>query len=378
MISFNKPPFTGKELQYMREAIGNHKICGDGLFTKKCNKWIEQKMGTRKALLTTSCTHATEMAALLLDIKQGDEVIMPSYTFVSTADAFVMRGAKAVFVDVRPDTMNIDETLIEDAITDRTKAIVPVHYAGVSCEMDTIMDIANRHGLAVVEDAAQGVMSTYKGKALGTIGDYGCFSFHETKNYSMGEGGALLIRNEENVEMAEIIREKGTNRTKFYRGEIDKYTWVEAGSSYLPSDLNAAYLWAQLEMADEINNNRLETWNYYYSELLELREKEYIDLPVIPKECIHNAHMFYIKVKNSNERSELIRFLKDKGILTVFHYIHLHNSPAGKKYGRFVGEDCYTTKESERLLRIPLYYGLEKDKIIYIVETIKDFYLKIK
>ena len=294
MISFNKPPFTGKELQYMREAIGNHKICGDGLFTKKCNKWIEQKMGTRKALLTTSCTHATEMAALLLDIKQGDEVIMPSYTFVSTADAFVMRGAKAVFVDVRPDTMNIDETLIEDAITDRTKAIVPVHYAGVSCEMDTIMDIANRHGLAVVEDAAQGVMSTYKGKALGTIGDYGCFSFHETKNYSMGEGGALLIRNEENVEMAEIIREKGTNRTKFYRGEIDKYTWVEAGSSYLPSDLNAAYLWAQLEMADEINNNRLETWNYYYSELLELREKEYIDLPVIPKECIHNAHMFYI------------------------------------------------------------------------------------
>lgn len=376
MISFNEPPFTGKELQYIREAIDNHKICGDGIFTKKCNEWFEKKTGTKKALLTTSCTHATEMAALLLDIKEGDEVIMPSYTFVSTADAFVMRGAKAVFVDIRPDTMNIDEKLIEDAITEKTRAIVPVHYAGVSCEMDTIMDIANRHGLAVVEDAAQGVMSTYKGRALGTFGDYGCFSFHETKNYSMGEGGALLIRNEENVEMAEIIREKGTNRTKFYRGEIDKYTWVEGGSSYLPGDLNAAYLWAQLEMADEINNNRLETWNHYYSGLQELKEREYIDLPVIPDGCIHNAHMFYIKVKNIDERSELIKFLKDKEILTVFHYIPLHISPAGKKYGRFAGEDVYTTKESERLLRLPLYYGLEEDEASYIVESVKEFYLK--
>lgn len=374
MINFNKPPFTGKELQYMREAIDNQKICGDGIYTKKCNAWLEEKTGTKKALLTTSCTHATEMAALLLNIKPGDEVIMPSYTFVSTADAFVMRGAKVVFVDIRPDTMNIDEKLIENAITDKTKAIVPVHYAGVSCEMDTIMDIAGKYNLAVVEDAAQGIMSTYKGKALGTFGDYGCFSFHETKNYSMGEGGALLIRDGKNVELAEIIREKGTNRSKFFRGEIDKYTWVETGSSYLPSDLNAAYLWAQLELANEINNDRLATWKHYYAELQELEKKGYINLPVIPDDCVHNAHMFYIKAKDIEERSKLISFLKEKEILTVFHYIPLHISPAGKKYGRFSGKDVYTTKESERLLRLPLYYGLEQEQVSYIVEKIKGFY----
>ena len=355
MINFNIPPFTGKETEYMTKAIQNHKISGDGEFTKKCNKWIEDKTGTAKALLTTSCTHATEMAALLADIKPGDEVIMPSYTFVSTADAFVLRGATAVFVDIRPDTMNIDETLIEDAITDKTRAIVPVHYAGVSCEMDTIMDIAKRHNLLVIEDAAQGVMSSYKGKALGTIGDYGCFSFHETKNYSMGEGGCLLIRDEKNIEDAEIIREKGTNRSKFFRGQIDKYTWVEAGSSYLPSDMNAAYLYAQLEVADKIYDDRMSTWNTYYENLTPLKEAGYIELPVVPEGCVHNAHMFYIKAKDLEERSTLIKFLKENGISSVFHYIPLHGAPAGQKFGRFHGEDRYTTKESERLLRLPLY-----------------------
>lgn len=374
MIKFNVPPVTGNELQYITEAIQNEKICGDGAFTKKCNEWIEEKFKTSKALLTTSCTHATEMAALLLDIQPGDEVIMPAYTFVSTADAFVMRGATAVFVDIRPDTMNIDETLIEDAITDKTKAIVPVHYAGVACEMDTIMDIAKRHNLAVVEDAAQGVMATYKGKALGTIGDFGCYSFHETKNYSMGEGGALLIRDEKYIEPAEIIREKGTNRSKFFRGQIDKYTWVEAGSSYLPSDMNAAYLWAQLEMAEEINQNRLDSWNRYYEKLSDLAEKGCITLPYIPNECEHNAHMFYIKTKDLEERTRLIDYLKEHGVWAVFHYIPLHTAPAGKKYGRFAGEDRYTTKESERLLRLPLYYNLKSSDIDYIVELITQFY----
>lgn len=311
MIDFNVPLYIGKETDYMKEAIENKKICGDGMFTKKCNQWIEEKTGTKKALLTTSCTHATELAALLADIKEGDEVIMPAYTFVSTADAFVLRGAKAVFVDIRPDTMNIDENLIEDAITEKTRAIVPVHYAGVSCEMDKIMEIAKKHNLLVIEDAAQGIMSEYKGKALGTIGDYGCFSFHETKNYSMGEGGALLIRDEENVENAEIMREKGTNRSKFFRGQIDKYTWVEKGSSYLPSDLNAAYLYAQLEVADKINDRRLAIWDKYYEGLKELKDEGKIELQVIPEGCKHNAHMFFMKAKDLQERTELIKYLKE-------------------------------------------------------------------
>ena len=374
MINFNVPPFTGKEIDYIKEAINNQKICGDGQFTKKCNEWIENRTGTAKCLLTTSCTHATEMAALLADINPGDEVIMPSYTFVSTADAFVLRGATVVFVDIRPDTMNIDETKIEAAITDKTKAIVPVHYAGVACEMDTIMDIAKKHNLIVIEDAAQGVMSSYKGKALGTIGDYGCFSFHETKNYSMGEGGALLIQDPEKIEEAEIIREKGTNRSKFFRGQIDKYTWVNYGSSYLPSDMNAAYLYAQLEMADEINDARLHVWNRYYEGLKELADAGKIELPVVPEGCVHNAHMFYIKAKDLEERTSLISFLKENGILSVFHYIPLHSAPAGQKFGRFHGEDVYTTKESERLCRLPMYYGLADEQVDYIISKVKAFY----
>lgn len=374
MIYFNNPPFVGNELEYVRQAIDNQKICGDGPFTKKCSQWIESKTGTSKALLTTSCTHATEMAALLLDIKPGDEVIMPSYTFVSTADAFVLRGAKAVFVDIRPDTMNIDENLIENAITEHTKAIVPVHYAGVSCEMDKITELALKYNLKIVEDAAQGLLSTYKGKMLGTIGDFGCYSFHETKNYSMGEGGALLIRDPNYIEKAEIIREKGTNRSKFFRGQIDKYTWVDAGSSYLPSDLNAAYLWAQLEQADKIFDNRMKTWNLYYELLTDLQKQGVISLPVVPENCTHNAHMFYIKAKDLDERTHLIDFLKEQGILAVFHYIPLHTAPAGKKFGVFCGEDRYTTKESERLVRLPMYYGLEEEKVVYIANKIKDFY----
>ncbi|MCD8362463.1 MAG: dTDP-4-amino-4,6-dideoxygalactose transaminase [Lachnospiraceae bacterium] len=375
MIDFNVPPYVGSEMKYVEEAVAvNHKICGDGPFTHRCNAWLEQKTGTAKALLTTSCTHATEMAALLADIREGDEVIMPSYTFVSTADAFVLRGAAPVFVDIRPDTMNIDEKKIEAAITERTRAIVPVHYAGVSCEMDTIMDIAERYHLYVIEDAAQGVMSTYKGRALGTIGDYGCYSFHETKNYSMGEGGALLIRDPENVERAEIIREKGTNRAKFFRGQIDKYTWVDAGSSYLPGDMNAAYLLAQLDMADEIFEDRMHSWNLYLELLTPLAKAGKIELPFIPEGCSHNAHMFYIKAKDIGERSALIRFLKEHGIQAVFHYIPLHSAPAGQRFGRFCGEDIYTTKESERLLRLPMYYGLKEEQVHYIAETIEEFY----
>lgn len=374
MINFNVPPYVGKEMDYIADAVGNHKICGDGPYTKKCNAWIEEQTKTAKALLTTSCTHATEMAALLCDIQPGDEVIMPSYTFVSTADAFVLRGANVVFVDIRPDTMNIDETKIEDAITEKTKAIVPVHYAGVACEMDTIMDIARRHNLKVIEDAAQGVMSFYKGHALGTIGDYGCFSFHETKNYSMGEGGALLIHDPAMIEEAEIVREKGTNRSKFFRGQIDKYTWVNAGSSYLPSELNAAYLWAQLEAADKIYDDRMATWNHYYEGFKELEKEGYIQLPVVPEGCRHNAHMFYIKAKDLEERSRLIKYLKENEIQAVFHYIPLHSAPAGQKFGRFHGEDIYTTKESERLMRLPMYYGLESDTVERIIETVKKFY----
>ena len=374
MIPFNVPPCVGTEINYVKDAIDRHKICGDGEYTRKCSQWLEEKTGAAKVLLTTSCTHATEMAALLCDIKPGDEVIMPSYTFVSTADAFVLRGATAVFVDIRPDTMNIDETKIEAAITDRTVAIVPVHYAGVACEMDTIMDIARRHNLRVVEDAAQGIMSTYHGKALGTIGDYGAFSFHETKNYSMGEGGALLIKNSDDTEQAEIIREKGTNRSKFFRGQIDKYTWVEAGSSYLPSELNAAYLYGQLEVADEIFDDRMNSWNRYYDAFQDLAAAGRVELPVIPEGCQHNAHMFYLKCRDITERTALIDFAKSRDILMVFHYIPLHSAPAGMKYGRFAGEDVYTTKESERLVRLPLYYGLTDEDQQKVIDTVLEFY----
>ena len=374
MINFNVPPFTGKELDYIKEAVERQKICGDGIFTKKCNEWLEQKTGTTKCLLTTSCTHAIELAALLCDIKPGDEVIMPSFTFVSTADAFVLRGATIVFVDIRPDTMNMDENLIEAAITDKTKAIVPVHYAGVACEMDKIMEIANKYNLFVVEDAAQGIMSTYKGKPLGTFGEFGCLSFHETKNYSMGEGGAILIRDSEYIEPAEIIREKGTDRSKFFRGQVDKYTWVNFGSSYLPSDMNAAYLYAQLELAEEINQSRIDIWNRYYENLKPLADKGMIELPVVPDGCVHNGHMFYIKAKDIHVRTKLIDYLKENGILSVFHYIPLHTATAGKKFGRFHGTDQYTTKESERLTRLPLYYGLSLEQTDDISNKIIEFY----
>ncbi len=372
MINFNVPPYVGKEKEYISKAIENRKICGDGEFTKKCTKWLSEKTKSN-VLLTTSCSHALDMSAILADIKPGDEVILPAYTFVSTADAFVMRGATPVFVDIRPDTMNIDEKLIEDAITDKTRAIAPVHYAGVACEMDTIMDIAKRHNLIVIEDAAQGVMSEYKGKPLGTIGDYGCYSFHETKNYSMGEGGALLVKDTNNFERAEIVREKGTDRSRFFRGQVDKYTWVEAGSSYLPSDINAAYLYAQLEMADEINKNRLKNWNLYYENLKDI---EQIEMPYVPAECKHNAHMFYIKTKDLEERTKLINYLKENEIQAVFHYIPLHSAPAGIKYGRFHGEDRYTTKESERILRLPMYYGLKEEEVLKVCNKIKEFYKK--
>ena len=376
MIRFNVPPYVGKETEYMKAAIDSHKICGDGEFTKRCNAWIEEHTGTAKALLTTSGTQALEMAALLSDIQPGDEVILPSYTFVSTANAFVLRGAKLVFVDIRPDTMNIDEKLIEDAITDKTRAIVPVHYAGVGCEMDTIMDIAKRHNLVVVEDAAQGVNAFYKGRALGSIGDYGCFSFHETKNYSMGEGGAILINRPEQIEDAEIIREKGTDRSRFFRGQVDKYTWVNIGSSFLPSDINAAYLMAQLEMADEINENRLQSWTRYNEGLQDLAQEGVIELPYIPKECAHNAHRFYIKTKDMEERKALISYLKERDIAAVFHYVPLHSAPAGLRFGRFHGEDRYTTKESERLLRLPMYYNLSESDQQKVIDAVHGFYHK--
>ncbi len=374
MIKFNIPPCTGKENEYIAQAIASHKICGDGEFTKKCNEWIESHTRTSKALLTTSCTHATEMAALLCDIQPGDEVIMPSYTFVSTANAFVLNGATVVFVDIRPDTLNIDENLIEEAVTPKTKAIVPVHYAGVSCEMDKIMEIARQHNLKVIEDAAQGVMSEYKGRPLGTIGNFGCFSFHETKNYSMGEGGCLLIRDKEMIEKAEIIREKGTNRSKFFRGQVDKYTWVSAGSSYLPSELNAAYLFAQLEQAQTIFDDRMKSWNLYYELLSPLKEAGKISLPVVPDNCKHNAHMFYIKAADLKERTALIKYLRRQDIYSVFHYIPLHSAPAGKQYARFCGQDIYTTKESERLLRLPMYYGLKSEDVYFVCEKIIQFY----
>lgn len=367
MINFNEPIFLGNEFEYMKKAVDNKKLCGDGEFTKKCNAWMESRFDAKKVMLTTSGSTALDMAAILCDIKAGDEVILPSYTFSSTANSFVLAGATLVFVDIRPDTMNIDENKIESAITDKTKVIVPVHYAGVACEMDTIMEIAKRHNLMVVEDAAQGVMSTYKGKALGTIGDFGCFSFHETKNYSMGEGGAILVNNEKYIERAEILREKGTNRSKFFRGQVDKYTWVDFGDSYLPSELNAAYLWAQLEVADQINNTRLDIWNRYNDRLKKYADEGRIDTPTIPKECMHNAHMFYVKMKDLDDRTNYISMMREHEVGCVFHYVPLHSAPAGLKFGRFAGDDVFTTKESERLVRLPLFYGLsesDQDKVL--------------
>ncbi len=373
-IDFNRPPFVGKELDYIREAVEvNGMLCGDGPFTKKCSQWMREHLRTREALLTTSCTHALEMAAYLADIQPGDEVIMPSYTFVSTADAFVLRGARIVFVDIRPDTMNIDETRIEAAITEKTKAIVPVHYAGVACAMDEIMALAKKYGLMVIEDAAQGVNAWYKGRALGTIGDFGCYSFHETKNYSMGEGGALLFQREEYLERAEILREKGTDRSRFFRGQVDKYSWVDYGSSYLPSDMNAAYLWAQLQEAEKINRKRLDIWNLYHRELAPLAAQGAVEQPFVPDYAVHNAHMYYLKVKDLDTRTRLLAYLKDRGILSVFHYVPLHSSAAGRRFGRFSGEDVYTTRESERIFRLPMYYSLTLEQAQEVVHALKEF-----
>ncbi len=374
MIPFNIPPYVGTELDYVKQAVDNKKICGDGTFTKKCHQWLEVAFKCQKALLTTSGTTALEMAAILCDLKPGDEVILPSFTFSTTATAFVLVGAKLVFVDIRPDTMNIDETKIEAAITEKTKVIVPVHYAGVACEMDAIMEIARKHKLLVVEDSAQGVMGTYKGRALGTIGDMGCYSFHETKNYSMGEGGALMINDPKYNERAEIIREKGTNRARFFRGQVDKYTWVDYGSSYLPSDMNAAYLWGELEVAAKINNNRLSTWTAYYDAFSGLASDGLIDLPTIPDACKHNAHMFYVKLKDLNQRTDFISFLRSKGVQASFHYVPLHSSPAGERFGRFSGIDEFTTRESDRLVRLPMYYGMDKEDRERVIGAVLDYF----
>ena len=377
-IVFNVPPFFGDEFGYMQKAVEAHKICGDGEFTAKCNDWIEKRTGAKKVLLTTSGTSALEMAALMCGLNEGDEVILPSYTFSSTANAFVLAGAKLVFVDVRPDTMNIDERLIEDAITDRTKVICAMHYAGVACEMDTICDIAKRHNLIVVEDAAQAVTSTYKGKALGTIGTFGCYSFHETKNFSMGEGGAILINDERFIEQAEILREKGTNRSQFFRGQVAKYNWVDYGGSYLPSDLNAAYLWGQLTHADEMQDKRMKCWERYYGAFRPLCEKGIVELPVIPDDCVHNAHMFYIKTKDLDTRQNYIKFMKDNDILCVFHYVPLHSAPAGIKFGRFVGEDEHTTPDSDRLVRLPMYYNIDNDDLKKVIDKTLEFFGGVK
>ncbi len=374
MIRFNVPPYTGKEIEYMQQAVESMHICGDGPFTKKCDEWLEKKTGAAKSLLTTSCTHALEMAALLCDFKEGDEVIMPSYTFVSTADAFVLRGGVPVFVDVEPKTMNIDVSLIEDAITPKTRAIAVVHYGGVGCDMDRVMEIAKRHGLFVVEDAAQALMSTYKGKPLGTFGDFGCLSFHETKNYSMGEGGALLIRDAKYIDDAEILREKGTNRSQYYRGQVDKYRWMNYGSSYLPSDMNAAYLYAQFEIADRINEKRIADWNRYYDAFRDLEEKGRIELPYVPEDCVHNGHLFYIKCADLKERTAFIDHMAKKDILSVFHYVPLHTAPAGEKFGRFHGEDRYTTKEADRLARLPMYYALTKEDQDRVISAVREFF----
>ena len=378
MIHFNVPPFVGTEFKYMQEAVENHKICGDGPFTKKCNEWLENRFNAKKVMLTTSGSSALDMAALLCGLNPGDEVILPSYTFSSTANAFVLAGAKLVFVDIRPDTMNIDENRIEPAITKKTKVICVVHYAGVSCEMDKIMAIAKKYKLKVVEDAAQAVMSTYKGQALGTIGDFGCFSFHETKNYSMGEGGAIIINNPDFIEKAEILREKGTNRSQFFRGQVAKYNWVDFGDSYLQSDLNAAYLWAQLEVADQINKNRIDTWNRYYKSFKELEANGIVQLPYIPQNCAHNAHMFYIKTKDLNTRQQYINFMKKNDILCVFHYVPLHSAPAGLKFGRFDGIDKNTTSCSDRLVRLPMYYNLSKTDQDKVIKKTQDFFGEIE
>ena len=374
MIDFNIPPYVGTEQKYITEAIADRKLCGDGKFTRRCSDWMKEHFQVNHVFLTTSCTHALEMAALLTQVKEGDELIMPSYTFVSTADAFVQRGANIVFVDIRPDTMNLDEQLIEDAVTDKTRVIVPVHYAGVACEMDTILDIAHRHNLLVVEDAAQGFDAYYKGRSLGTIGDFGAFSFHETKNLTMGEGGALMFQDSRWQEDAEIIREKGTNRSKFFRGQIDKYTWVDYGSSYLPSDINAAYLWGQLEEAEKIQSDRIKSWNRYHEALKSLEDAGYVQRPYIPDYAVHNAHMYYLKVADLHTRTRLIRYLSEHGVMAVFHYIPLHSAPAGKKFGHFHGEDRYTTKESERLLRLPLYYGLTSSDQEQVITALYDFF----
>ena len=375
-IGFNKPPFTGNEEKYILEAIKSSKISGDGKFTNLCHKWFEEKLQCEKTLLTTSCTHALEMAAILLNIKNGDEVIMPSYTFVSTANAFVLRGAKIVFVDIRPDTMNIDETKIEQAITEKTKVIVPVHYAGVACEMNTIMEVANRYNLFVVEDAAQAMMSTHNGKPLGTIGHLGTYSFHETKNYtSAGEGGLLIINDEKFIYRAEIIREKGTNRSQYFRGMVDKYSWVDMGSSYLMNDVSAAYLYGNLKFADEINQDRLATWKYYYDNLKILEDEGVIVLPTIPRGCEQNGHMFYIKVKDIEVRTKMLSYLEQKGIIAVFHYVPLHSSIAGREFGRLNECDEFTTKESERLIRLPLYYQISRHQLKYVIKTIISYFI---
>ena len=374
MIDFNVPPCTGREIRYMAEAVASRKICGDGEFTRRCSAWLENRFQARRVLLTTSGTTALDMAALLSGLEPGNEVILPSYTFSSTATAFVLAGARLVFVDIRPDTMNIDERKIEDAVTDRTRVIVPVHYAGVACEMDTILEIAERHGLKVAEDAAQGVMSTYHGRALGTIGDFGCFSFHETKNYSMGEGGALLLRDDTYIERAEILREKGTNRARFFRGQVDKYTWVDLGDSFLPSELNAAYLWAQLEEAEEMLARRMAAWNRYDAALRPLAEEGLMEVPVIPEGCVHNAHMYYLKCRDLAQRTDFISFMKGRGVQCVFHYIPLHSAPAGLRFGRFHGEDEYTTRESERLVRLPLFDAITPAQQEEVINGVKAFF----
>lgn len=373
MIDFNRPAIVGNELNYIRDAVDQGMLCGDGKYTKLCSQWMKKRFQVNQVFLTTSCTHALEMAAYLCDIQPGDEVIMPSYTFVSTADAFVLRGARIVFVDIRPDTMNIDENLIEQAITDKTRAIVPVHYAGVACEMDRIMELAEKYHLKVVEDAAQGVEAYYHGRALGTIGDFGCYSFHETKNYTMGEGGAIVFQKEEYQEKAEILREKGTDRSKFFRGQVDKYRWIDYGSSYLPSEMNAAYLYAQLEEAEKINSKRRLIYASYHERLEELEVQGKLQRPFVPEGCEHNAHMYYIKLKDLETRSRFIAHLKANGIYSAFHYVPLHSSPAGKKFGRFAGEDRYTTRESERLVRLPMFYDLTIDQVDYITEKIREF-----
>ena len=374
MIDFNIPPFIGTELEYVKEAAQGHKICGDGPFTKKSQKMLTDMLQVPAVYLTTSCTSALEMSALLTHIEPGDEVILPSYTFCSTADAFVLRGAKLVFVDIRPDTLNIDENRIEEAVTDRTKVIVVVHYAGVACEMDPILAIAKKHGLKVVEDAAQAIGSTYKGRMLGTIGDFGCLSFHETKNISMGEGGAIILPTLDQRDEAEIYREKGTDRSRFFRGQVDKYTWQDFGSSYLPSDLNAAYLYAQLLDYDRIQGDRMRIWKRYHEAFLPLQNEGLIELPFVPEYCGHNAHMYYLKLKDLTERTAFIAFLKECGVMAVFHYVPLHSSPAGLKFGHFSGEDRFTTHESERLVRLPLFYGLTEEDQETVIRSVFRFF----